>query len=160
MWLSGARSEALARRRRFMAGPVGCGLCGIDSLGEALRPLPPVTAAGPVLGHAEMERAMAGAGDWQPLHDQTGAVHAAALLSSPARASSPPARTSGRHNALDKLIGALARAGHRRRGRGGRADQPGLGGDGAEERPRRSAGPGRGVGADGACGPPRQGRRA
>ena len=40
MWLAGDRSEALAARRRFMTGPVGCGLCGLDSLGAALRPVP------------------------------------------------------------------------------------------------------------------------
>lgn len=39
MWLTGDRAEALARRRRAAAGPVGCGLCGIDSLDEAVRAL-------------------------------------------------------------------------------------------------------------------------
>ena len=92
MWLSGDRSEALARRRRFMAGPVGCGLCGIDSLGEALRPLPPVAAGGLVLGHAEIAAAIAALGDWQPLHQQTGRCMPP-RSSFPARASWPPART-------------------------------------------------------------------
>ena len=110
MWLSGDRSEALARRRRYMAGPVGCGLCGIDSLGEALRPLPAVAAGGVVLGHAEIAAAIAALGDWQPLHRQTGAVHAAALFV-PGEGIVAAREDVGRHNALDKLVGALAGAG-------------------------------------------------
>src|ERR1700731_1901380 len=42
MWLSRPRSETLASRRRYLAGPTGCGLCGIDSLGEAMRATPKV----------------------------------------------------------------------------------------------------------------------
>ncbi len=107
MWLSGARADALERRRRFMAGPVGCGLCGIDSLAEALRPLPPLTTAGPVLTSAEVERAVAAIRDWQPLHDLTGAVHAAAYWR-PGDGIVAAREDVGRHNALDKLVGALA----------------------------------------------------
>jgi hypothetical protein len=42
MWIAEDRAARLAARRRAMTGPIGCGLCGIDSLGEALRPVPPV----------------------------------------------------------------------------------------------------------------------
>src|SRR5690625_829413 len=42
MTLARPRADALDRRRRFMAGPVGCGLCGIESLEEAIRPVPAV----------------------------------------------------------------------------------------------------------------------
>ncbi len=107
MWLGGDRSAALARRRRFMAGPVGCGLCGIDSLEEALRPIPPVATAGPRLTPADVEAAVGALAAWQPLHDRTRAVHAAALYR-PGDGVVAAREDVGRHNALDKLVGALA----------------------------------------------------
>jgi FdhD protein len=108
MWLSPDRAEALTTRRRAMAGPVGCGLCGIDSLEQATRPLPRVTAR-PGLTPAQITAATDALRAAQPLHDQTRAVHAAGFLT-------PDGLTTaredvGRHNALDKVIGALARAG-------------------------------------------------
>jgi FdhD protein len=45
LWVSDARAEALGERRRAMLGPVGCGLCGIDSLAQAMRALPVVPTA-------------------------------------------------------------------------------------------------------------------
>lgn len=110
MWLAGDRSDALARRRRAMAGPVGCGLCGIDSLDQALRPLPRI-ADGPVpLSRAELAGAAGDLRARQPLHDQTRAVHAAAFLA-PGEGIALVREDVGRHNALDKLVGAMARAG-------------------------------------------------
>lgn len=93
MWLRADRRTRLAARRRFMAGPVGCGLCGIDSLEQALRPLPAVAGAklrltrADVLGATEALRAL------QPLHDQTRATHAAGFLC-PRRRHRPRARMS------------------------------------------------------------------
>jgi len=107
MWLSADRAEALRRRRRFMAGPVGCGLCGIDSLDEALRPLPRVRAAGPQLTAADVDAAVTALAQWQPLHDRTHAVHAAAFYR-PGEGIVAAREDVGRHNALDKLVGALA----------------------------------------------------
>lgn len=110
MWLRADRRTALASRRRFMAGPVGCGLCGIDSLGEALRPLPSVSDTAlrlrrsDVLGATEALRAR------QPLHDQTRAIHAAGFLR-PGEGIVLSREDVGRHNALDKVIGAMARQG-------------------------------------------------
>ena len=110
MWLRVDRRTRLAARRRFMAGPVGCGLCGIDSLEQALRPLPAVTGGGlrltraDVLGATEALRAL------QPLHDQTRATHAAGFLR-PGAGIVLVREDVGRHNALDKLIGALVRQG-------------------------------------------------
>ncbi len=108
MWLPADRAEALARRRRAMAGPVGCGLCGIDSLGEALRPVAPVTSA-LTLTAAEVNAAVLALATAQPLHDRTHAAHAAAFWQ-PGAGLVLAREDVGRHNALDKLAGAMARA--------------------------------------------------
>lgn len=110
MWLAADRAEALAARRRTLAGPVGCGLCGIDSLDQATRPLPDLAGAGPVLNAAEVAGATDSLRGWQPLHDQSRAVHAAGFLL-PGRGVVLAREDVGRHNALDKLIGAMARDG-------------------------------------------------
>ncbi|THD82860.1 formate dehydrogenase accessory sulfurtransferase FdhD [Aliigemmobacter aestuarii] len=108
-WLSADRSAALAARRRALAGTVGCGLCGIDSLEQALRPLPPV-ADGVLLSVAEVAAAPDLLRGHQPLHDQTHGVHAAGFLR-PGAGIVTAREDVGRHNALDKLIGALALSG-------------------------------------------------
>lgn len=106
MWLAGDRNAALARRRRAMAGPVGCGLCGIDSLAEAVRPIPKV-AGSTVFSAEDVDDAMAALRGHQPLHDQTRAVHAAGYWR-PGDGIVLACEDVGRHNALDKLIGAMA----------------------------------------------------
>lgn len=108
LWLQGAAAEALGARRRAMMGPVGCGLCGIDSLDQALRDLPPVTAT-TTLDHAQAAAVADGLRAHQPLHDLTHAVHAAGFLV-PGRGIVFAREDVGRHNALDKLIGAALRA--------------------------------------------------
>ena len=110
LWLRADRGEKLGARRRFMAGPVGCGLCGIDSLDEATRPLPHVGTTGPVLSRAEVARATDALRDCQPLHDLTHATHAAGFLR-PGQGIVLAREDVGRHNALDKLIGAMERQG-------------------------------------------------
>lgn len=109
MWLAEDRSEALKARRRSMLGPVGCGLCGIDSLDQALRALPVLPMDGAMLNARETGGATEALSGWQPLHDQTRAVHAAGFLQ-PGRGIIMAREDVGRHNALDKLIGALAQA--------------------------------------------------
>jgi FdhD protein len=109
-WVSDARAEVLADRRRVMTGPVGCGLCGIDSLEEALRDLPRVSDAPLAMTHAEIAAATEALKGHQPLHDQTRAVHAAGFLR-PGVGVVLAREDVGRHNALDKLIGALALSG-------------------------------------------------
>lgn len=108
LWIAEAAAAALGARRRATLGPVGCGLCGIESLEQALREVPPV-ADGLTLGRAEA----AGAGEalraHQPLHDLTQAVHAAGFFI-PGRGMVMVREDVGRHNALDKLIGAALRA--------------------------------------------------
>jgi FdhD protein len=106
-WLSGGRQEIYAARKRSMAGPTGCGLCGIESLEQASRPLPVLDNALRVSSTAliaAMDR-LPGA---QPLNRETRAVHAAAFFA-PGDDALIVREDVGRHNALDKLAGALAR---------------------------------------------------
>lgn len=110
IWLRDDRSAALKSRRRFMAGPVGCGLCGIDSVEQAVRPLPVVKPGGFRLSHQDVARAAEELRAHQPLHDLTRAVHAAGFLR-PGEGLLQVREDVGRHNALDKLIGAMARHG-------------------------------------------------
>ncbi|PJF09244.1 formate dehydrogenase accessory sulfurtransferase FdhD [Pseudorhodobacter sp. MZDSW-24AT] len=109
-WIDEAQARAIDARRRSMLGPVGCGLCGIDSLDQAIRPLPVLPPGGPVFARAEVAAATDLLRAHQPLHDQTHAVHAAGFLL-PGQGIVLAREDVGRHNALDKLIGAMARAG-------------------------------------------------
>lgn len=107
--LAGDASARLGERRRSMAGPVGCGLCGIESLEAAMRQISPV-AAGVRLAPAEVSRAVAAMATAQALNLRTRAVHAAGFWQGE-RGLVLVREDVGRHNALDKLIGAAARAG-------------------------------------------------
>jgi FdhD protein len=109
-WLAPDRDAALAARRRLLAGPVGCGLCGIDSLEQAARALPVVPDTGLRLTHADIAGAADALRACQPLYDQTRATHAAGFLR-PGQGIILAREDVGRHNALDKLIGAMARGG-------------------------------------------------
>lgn len=110
MWLDAAPAERLAQRRRRLAGPVGCGLCGIDSIAEAIRPAEPVRADGLRLTQRQMQAAAAALRRVQTLHDATGAAHGAGLWR-PDAGLVRVREDVGRHNALDKLIGASVHAG-------------------------------------------------
>lgn len=109
-WLRTDRREALTARRRFMAGPVGCGLCGLDSLEAATRRLPRVSDCGLKFSQEDVAQATDGLRTVQPLHDRTCATHAAGFLR-PGEGIVTAREDVGRHNALDKLIGAMARQG-------------------------------------------------
>ena len=108
IWLKTEAEARLARRRRSMAGPVGCGLCGIDSLDEAMRKLRPVPKSSFTMQPAEVMAAIALLPGAQPLHDATRAVHAAGFWAGGLMA---VREDVGRHNALDKLAGHMVRAG-------------------------------------------------
>ncbi|WP_372840885.1 formate dehydrogenase accessory sulfurtransferase FdhD, partial [Phaeovulum sp.] len=110
-WLAPEASARLTARRRLSAGPVGCGLCGIDSIEAALRPLPPAPdEVGPWLAPDAVAQAMAALTAAQPLRAQTRATHAAGLWL--ADVGLVAVREDvGRHNALDKLAGALVQGG-------------------------------------------------
>ncbi|WP_295045945.1 formate dehydrogenase accessory sulfurtransferase FdhD [uncultured Paracoccus sp.] len=110
MWLAEDRGAALAARRRSLLGPVGCGLCGIDSIEAAVRSLPALGTASPVLTVNQIAAATESLRGWQPLHDRTRAVHAAGFLL-PGQGVVLAREDVGRHNALDKLIGAMVRQG-------------------------------------------------
>jgi FdhD protein len=107
VWLSDAASERLEARRRSMLGPVGCGLCGIDSLEQAMREPLAVTGRLAMSGD-EVRAAMGALHQHQPLHDVTRAVHGAAFWQA-GKGIVLAREDVGRHNALDKLIGAVAR---------------------------------------------------
>ncbi len=101
--------EALRQRRRNLAGRTGCGLCGTDSLEQALRPLRRLPErTGWVVGSAAVAASLRQLRALQRLNRITGAVHAAAWCS-PDGQVRLLREDVGRHNALDKVIGALAR---------------------------------------------------
>jgi FdhD protein len=108
MDLAEGRLDALTRRQRRLAGPSGCGLCGLDSLQAAIRPAP-VVSAGRVFTPAMIQDAMRSMPDAQTLNATTHAVHAAAFWT-PERGLAALREDVGRHNALDKLSGALVRS--------------------------------------------------
>lgn len=112
--LTGLGIEQLTERVRARVAESSCGLCGIENLEAVARPLPPVPAHDR-LEPAAIFTALAGLGDHQPLGNATRAAHAAAFASSDG-AIIAAREDVGRHNALDKLIGALARAGQERAG--------------------------------------------
>lgn len=109
IWLASDAGDRLVKRRRTMAGPVGCGLCGIDSLDEATRKMAPVPVSSFTMTPAEIMAAVASLPGAQPLHDATRAVHAAGFYSN---GLVTLREDIGRHNALDKLAGHLIRNPH------------------------------------------------
>ena len=100
----------LLDRARLRLAEGSCGLCGIESLEQVLRPLSPVSARLAVEKSA-IFRAVSALGDHQVLGRATRAAHAAAFCT-PDGAIVMLREDVGRHNAFDKLIGALAQAGH------------------------------------------------
>ena len=107
MWLSDQCSGPYRTRRRALAGPVGCGLCGMESLAEIGRPPPPVTGTLRVSPEAVAD-AMTDLSGSQCLNREARAIHAAAFWR-PGKGVIAIREDVGRHNALDKLAGALAR---------------------------------------------------
>jgi FdhD protein len=106
MWLNPAKADLINERRRHIAGPTGCGICGIESITEAIRPAA-IVAQGRSFSPREIMAAMAAIAPHQKINIETRAVHAAAFWTS-ARGIIALREDVGRHNALDKLAGALA----------------------------------------------------
>ncbi|GGC36850.1 sulfurtransferase FdhD [Novosphingobium marinum] len=107
--LSGLGIEKLTERIRTRVAESSCGLCGIENLEQVARPLPAVTKH-PRLSHAAVFRALAALRQYQPLGQSTGAAHAAAWAD-PDGNLGCVREDVGRHNAMDKLVGAMAIAG-------------------------------------------------
>jgi FdhD protein len=107
--IAAAAFMALKARRRTLAGRTGCGICGTESLDQVLRPLPDLSSLQFELTPAALARAHDGLADVQPLQHATGAAHGA-VWCGPDGTILLAREDVGRHNALDKLIGALARS--------------------------------------------------
>lgn len=108
--LKDSANRRFEARRRRLAGPVGCGLCGIESIEEAMRSVDKVGSSKLTLTAADIVRSVRLLSKVQPLHAETGAVHAAGFYL-PGEGISLAREDVGRHNALDKLAGAMAKAG-------------------------------------------------
>lgn len=114
-WLARANLPArslprILERARTRVSESSCGICGIDSIAAALAPLDPVDATPPQVDPSAIHRALSGMRDHQRVGSATGAVHAAAFCSLDGEIVLLR-EDVGRHNALDKLIGAMGRQG-------------------------------------------------
>jgi FdhD protein len=107
MWLAPAQAATFFERRRRLTGPTGCGLCGIESLAAAL-PAVRQVSDGIAVTHQTIMTALSALVSAQALHGATRAVHAAGFFV-PGGGMASVREDVGRHNALDKLIGDLAR---------------------------------------------------
>jgi FdhD protein len=106
MWLASAKAEPISERRRHIAGPTGCGICGVESIAQAVRPAA-IVPQGRSFSPREIMTAIAALPALQEINIQTRAVHAAAFWT-PAHGIVALREDVGRHNALDKLSGAIA----------------------------------------------------
>jgi FdhD protein len=107
MWLAPQEAARLGERRRYIAGPTGCGLCGIESIADATEPAP-IVGPGPTFSSGQILAAMRGIQALQKINADTRAVHAAAFWTQE-DGIVELREDVGRHNALDKLAGALTR---------------------------------------------------
>ena len=103
------RFPELLRRRRNLTGRTGCGLCGTETLEQAVREQRRV-GEGPRVSSGELHAAITALAAHQPLNASTGSVHAAAWVV-PGAGIALVREDVGRHNALDKTLGALVAAG-------------------------------------------------
>lgn len=111
MRIATERFVALKEQRRNLTGRTGCGLCGAETLAQAVRHPPPVGSENLRFSASTLHAALDAMQAQQQLQQATGATHAAAWLA--ADGTLIMVREDvGRHNALDKLIGALTQAKH------------------------------------------------
>jgi FdhD protein len=116
--------ERLDGARRGFSGGSACGACGRQTVADLLEGLEP-PAAGPVLDAEAVTAAVDALRDHQPVFEVTGATHAAALWDREGVLVAAH-EDVGRHNAVDKVVGALLLAREEARGRGGRLPEPGI----------------------------------
>jgi len=107
--IAGERFSELLRRRRNLTGRTGCGLCGAETVEEAIRP-PVQVKQGVNVSAADLHAALTQLESMQPVNARTGSIHAAAWVK-PGEGIQFVREDVGRHNALDKVIGALVRSG-------------------------------------------------
>ena len=107
MWLAPEKAVRISERRRHIAGPTGCGICGLESIAQAVRPAAIVPKGG-VFSPRDIMSALGSIAPLQTLNIETRSVHAAAFWT-PAHGIVALREDVGRHNALDKLSGALTR---------------------------------------------------
>ena len=108
VWMAAGAAAALAARRRLIVGPTGCGLCGLESLSQAVRQ-PPRVGDRLRLTASDVRSALDALAPAQTLGAATRAVHAAGWWT-PHGGLAASREDVGRHNALDKLVGALMRS--------------------------------------------------
>ena len=108
MQIPAERAVALLARDRNLTGRTGCGLCGTATLEAAIRPVRKVSAASRPLRASDIWNGMRQLAEHQPLNSATGSVHAAAMLTSDGALT--VREDVGRHNAIDKAVGAVMRA--------------------------------------------------
>ena len=106
--IAAERFSALLQRRRNLTGRTGCGLCGTETLDQAMRPFAKL-ADGLRVPVSDLHEALASLDAQQPVNSRTGSVHAAAWCV-PGKGVQWVREDVGRHNALDKAIGALVRS--------------------------------------------------
>ncbi|MGB0907695.1 MAG: formate dehydrogenase accessory sulfurtransferase FdhD [Maricaulaceae bacterium] len=97
----------ITQRRRNMVGSASCGLCGLENAETLFKVLPKVAETPTALPQETLDKAIAAIGAHQPLNAQTRSVHAAAWVNMEGDIICTR-EDVGRHNALDKLLGALA----------------------------------------------------
>jgi FdhD protein len=108
MGITAERFSAVLQQRRNLTGRTGCGVCGAETIEQAVRHPGPV-GKGVIVSAAELHRTLATLSAQQQLNAKTGSVHAAAWCL-PDKGLQVLREDVGRHNALDKVIGALVRA--------------------------------------------------
>lgn len=106
-----SRFDAIEHRQRTLEGRSGCGLCGVSSLQSAVQPVRAV-GTGPRLSAAQIHVGLARLSQQQPLNARSGGVHAAGFVHDDSMLNNGMLvrEDVGRHNALDKLVGAMLRA--------------------------------------------------
>jgi FdhD protein len=107
--VASAAFARLKQRRRTLAGRTGCGICGTESLDQVLRPLPQLALVERSIAPEALALASGALASAQVLQQATGATHGAAWCTLDGTIRTVR-EDVGRHNALDKLIGALVRA--------------------------------------------------
>ena len=107
--VTGSRLGEMLQRRRNLTGRTGCGVCGAETIEDAIRRPPPVAAGGET-SRESLVAALRKLRELQPLGQQAGSLHAAAWVGWDGQVQQVR-EDVGRHNALDKLIGSRLRSG-------------------------------------------------